>query len=99
MENTTFIQQDKLQKVTVFGAGLLVGTALAVIIPEGVRALFSEHSKPTTITKDFTASPSEHDVEDLHSVIGIALVLGKTELEIFFNGFFPQVIICVFDIH
>lgn len=29
-----------MQLVSVLGAGLLVGTALAVIIPEGVRALF-----------------------------------------------------------
>lgn len=35
------ILQDKLQLVSVLGAGLLVGTALAVIIPEGVRALFA----------------------------------------------------------
>ena len=32
--------QAKLQIVSVFGAGLLVGTALAVIIPEGVRLLY-----------------------------------------------------------
>lgn len=39
--------------MSVLGAGLLVGTALAVIIPEGVRALFSgagsvEGHTPTT---------------------------------------------------
>lgn len=62
--------------MTVFGAGLLVGTALAVIIPEGVRSLFSERSHPTVVTKDFTAEPPIHD-DDLHSVIGISLVLGK----------------------
>ncbi|KAI5640086.1 ZIP zinc transporter domain-containing protein [Phthorimaea operculella] len=70
------MSEDKLQKVTVFGAGLLVGTALAVIIPEGVRALLSD--KPPAVplvTKDYTAEPPGHD-EDLHSVIGIALVLG-----------------------
>ena len=32
--------QDKLKLVTVLGAGLLVGTALAVIIPEGVHTLY-----------------------------------------------------------
>ncbi|CAG9794382.1 unnamed protein product [Diatraea saccharalis] len=69
------MSEDKLQKVTVFGAGLLVGTALAVIIPEGVRSLFSERSMPTIVTKDYTAEPPGHD-DDLHSVIGISLVLG-----------------------
>lgn len=29
-----------MRYMTVFGAGLLVGTALAVIIPEGVNALY-----------------------------------------------------------
>lgn len=33
--------KDKLQLVSILGAGLLVGTALAVIIPEGIRALFT----------------------------------------------------------
>ncbi|XP_048004110.1 zinc transporter ZIP9-A isoform X2 [Leguminivora glycinivorella] len=70
------MSEDKLKKVTVFGAGLLVGTALAVIIPEGVRSLFSEHSAPTVVTKDFTAQPPAHEDKDLHSVIGITLVLG-----------------------
>ncbi|XP_049883900.1 zinc transporter ZIP9 [Pectinophora gossypiella] len=67
------MSEDKLQKVTVFGAGLLVGTALAVIIPEGVRALLSEHAPPL-VTKDYTAEPPHND--DIHSVIGITLVLG-----------------------
>jgi solute carrier family 39 (zinc transporter), member 9 len=31
-----------MRYVTVLGAGLLVGTALAVIIPEGVHALYLE---------------------------------------------------------
>ena len=33
--------QDKLRLITVLGAGLLVGTALAVIIPEGVHAMYA----------------------------------------------------------
>ncbi|KAJ7988791.1 hypothetical protein DPEC_G00312870 [Dallia pectoralis] len=34
--------EEKLKLVTVLGAGLLCGTALAVIIPEGVHALYAE---------------------------------------------------------
>ncbi|XP_046902838.1 zinc transporter ZIP9 [Hypomesus transpacificus] len=34
--------EEKLKLVTVLGAGLLCGTALAVIIPEGVHALYQE---------------------------------------------------------
>lgn len=36
------LSEEKLKVVTVFGAGLLVGTALTVIIPEGIRALYSD---------------------------------------------------------
>ena len=36
-----FALQDRTEVVTVLGAGLLVGTALTVIIPEGVNTLFS----------------------------------------------------------
>lgn len=36
------LSEEKLKIVTVFGAGLLVGTALTIIIPEGIRALYSE---------------------------------------------------------
>ena len=34
--------QKRLRMVSVLGAGLLVGTALAVIIPEGVHALYEQ---------------------------------------------------------
>jgi len=34
--------QGVLRKVTTFGAGLLIGTALMVIVPEGVESLFGE---------------------------------------------------------
>lgn len=74
--------EDKLKRITVLGAGLLVGTALVVIIPEGVRAL-------TVVTRD-AVDPGGGTVEHNHSheggkgteksdpigMIGISLVLG-----------------------
>lgn len=55
------------------GAGLLVGTALAVIIPEGVRSLTFENAHHDLPKQ--TATPSiEH--KDPLSVIGVSLVLG-----------------------
>uniref|UniRef100_A0A1B0GBN4 Uncharacterized protein n=1 Tax=Glossina morsitans morsitans TaxID=37546 RepID=A0A1B0GBN4_GLOMM len=36
------LSEEKLKFVTVLGAGLLVGTALTVIIPEGIRSLYTE---------------------------------------------------------
>ncbi|XP_019874986.2 zinc transporter ZIP9 [Aethina tumida] len=61
--------EDKLKKITVFGAGLLVGTALAVIIPEGVRPLLTE-----TAQAHNESATAEHT--DPFSVIGLSLVLG-----------------------
>lgn len=63
--------EDKLKKITVFGAGLLVGTALAVIIPEGVRSMISEQG----ITHAHNESDT-HEHSDPLSVIGISLVSG-----------------------
>ncbi|KZC10734.1 PREDICTED: zinc transporter ZIP9-A [Dufourea novaeangliae] len=59
------LSEDKLQLVSVLGAGLLVGTALAVIIPEGIRALFTGGS-----------SSGQEFHNDPHSLIGISLILG-----------------------
>ena len=41
------LKQKRLRMISILGAGLLVGTALAVIIPEGVHALYEaqEHGK------------------------------------------------------
>ena len=36
------LSEDRLHVVSVLGAGLLIGTALAVIIPEGVNALYAD---------------------------------------------------------
>lgn len=57
--------------MTVFGAGLLVGTALAVIIPEGVKSLIIENS-PNAVN-----TPTNVDIKnEALSVIGYCLVLG-----------------------
>eukprot|EP00105_Crassostrea_gigas_P036769 XP_019920917.1 PREDICTED: zinc transporter ZIP9 isoform X1 [Crassostrea gigas] len=79
--------QDKLKSVTVFGAGLLVGTALAVIIPEGINAMYTSgdhshhHESHSKETEKHTATGHEHhehhhSTMDVHSLIGITLVSG-----------------------
>jgi len=97
------LSDEKLRLVSVLGAGLLVGTALAVIIPEGVHALLfpsgDHHESHHVVVKDVSVLPAaaaagggEHkDVKldvagthhhenesgvELHSWIGVALVLG-----------------------
>lgn len=77
--------QAKLKIVTVFGAGLLVGTALTVIIPEGIRALYSDviekmhNHKVIEKVAGGTATPESHEEADVEhsSTIGLSLVLGE----------------------
>ncbi|XP_017000291.1 zinc transporter ZIP9 [Drosophila takahashii] len=61
------LSEEKLKCVTVLGAGLLVGTALAVIIPEGIRSLYMGNGRPQDLTP-------EH--QDYSQTIGLSLVLG-----------------------
>ncbi|XP_065344769.1 zinc transporter ZIP9 [Cloeon dipterum] len=81
---TMSLSQESLQLVSVLGAGLLVGTALSVIIPEGVRSLLSmppntaDHSGGHEGSGGVVKLNNEHADEgtDVHSLIGISLVLG-----------------------
>ncbi|XP_066148852.1 zinc transporter ZIP9 isoform X1 [Euwallacea fornicatus] len=66
-------EEEKLKKIILFGAGLLVGTALAVIIPEGVRSMISEQPVPTHAHNE---SANSQDSSDPLSVIGVSLVVG-----------------------
>lgn len=84
------LSEEKLKVVTVFGAGLLVGTALAVIIPEGIRALYSDivsshhrlsaagnSAHPTSALNDEGGPHHDGDEPTEHSAtIGLSLVLG-----------------------
>nr|CAG4650518.1 EOG090X0EEU [Sida crystallina] len=79
------LSEDRLHLISILGAGLLVGVALAVIIPEGIQMLYSQqlqalkegqqHHEGSTATK----TVEHHDHEDgdgTHAIIGLALVLG-----------------------
>lgn len=57
------LSEEKLKVVTVFGAGLLVGTALTVIIPEGIRALYSSDVHVMVTSQ----SPNGKLAEQLHA--------------------------------
>nr|XP_042705281.1 zinc transporter ZIP9 isoform X2 [Chrysemys picta bellii] len=82
--------EERLKLVTVLGAGLLCGTALAVIVPEGVHALYEDilegkhHQASDTQNviesekaAEITAEHEHgHDHSKLHAYIGVSLVLG-----------------------
>lgn len=74
-----------LRNFTIFGAGLLVGTALTVIIPEGIRALLSSvipiknnaiHQTEDTMTTNFISDSCSLASENKAKIIGISLLLG-----------------------
>ncbi|XP_034273535.1 zinc transporter ZIP9 [Pantherophis guttatus] len=83
--------EERLKLVTVLGAGLLCGTALAVIVPEGVHALYEDllEAKHNPVSESQKVIESEkadvpdvhdhnhnHDHSRLHAYIGVSLVLG-----------------------
>ncbi|XP_054826771.1 zinc transporter ZIP9 isoform X1 [Eublepharis macularius] len=82
--------EERLKLVTVLGAGLLCGTALAVIVPEGVHALYEDilEAKHHPVSETQKVAESEkaaempvvydhdHDHSRLHAYIGVSLVLG-----------------------
>lgn len=72
--------QEKLKKVSIFGAGLLVGTALTVIIPEGIRAIYSscheEHPQGHSHSHNVTGSTEESHGGNEETMIGLTLILG-----------------------
>ena len=72
-----------MQLVSVMGAGLLLGTALSVIIPEGVATLNMAYTAHTahqdhghTDSGGPTPGEEEHHENPGHHLIGVALVLG-----------------------
>jgi zinc transporter 9 len=59
----------QLRIITTIGAGLLVGTAFVIIIPEGVETIYSSnHAEEQKSGNDNHADP--------HSVVGLSLVIG-----------------------
>ncbi|XP_065919269.1 zinc transporter ZIP9-like [Dysidea avara] len=86
------LSPSRLQLVTALGAGLLVGTALTVIIPEGMDTILEEvssvHEKDLsasvpTASQGETPSSSDHDhpgshelPQQCHVFIGVSMALG-----------------------
>ncbi|XP_062503439.1 zinc transporter ZIP9-like isoform X2 [Corticium candelabrum] len=57
------LSEKRLRLVTVLGAGLLVGTALSVIIPEGVHALYTSeaHHSHSSMPQQPAVEQTEHN--------------------------------------
>ena len=73
-----------LDLVSIFGAGLLVGAALLIIIPEGLMVLISSEIKvghkiedgDGKVDPEFLQQNPYFDAEDLSKEIGIAITSG-----------------------
>jgi len=71
------LNEDRLQLVSVFGAGLLVGTALSVIIPEGMQTLNMAYQTTGHAHGSHDAEGhKEHEENPVPHLIGVSLVLG-----------------------
>uniref|UniRef100_A0A8C5MPT3 Zinc transporter ZIP9 n=1 Tax=Leptobrachium leishanense TaxID=445787 RepID=A0A8C5MPT3_9ANUR len=75
------LSEQKLQFVSVLGAGLLCGTALAIIIPEGIELLDGSSKEPPLKCVDVQKENLTDHAESSSSVpphffIGVSLVMG-----------------------
>jgi len=75
------LSEEKLQLVSVMGAGLLLGTALSVIIPEGIQTLNMAYKGGHHHEASLAGGPTpthghEEEENPAHHLIGVALVLG-----------------------
>ncbi|KAH9389711.1 hypothetical protein TYRP_007258 [Tyrophagus putrescentiae] len=83
------LSESKIRTLSVFGAGILMGTALCVIIPEGVNSIYessyqpihhhSHNHEPDTATSDSSSThrnATRESTHEPHSIVGITLLCG-----------------------
>jgi len=70
------MSEEKLQLVSVMGAGLLLGTALSVIIPEGMQTLNMAYSGSKAEHHHDHGEEHDHEENPVPHLIGVSLVLG-----------------------
>jgi len=74
------LSEEKLQLVSVLGAGLLLGTALSVIIPEGMQTLNMAYRTSTKVEEHHHHEEGGEEGEGhdnpVPHLIGVSLVLG-----------------------
>ncbi|CAG2112456.1 unnamed protein product [Medioppia subpectinata] len=68
--------EDKLRLLSVLGSGILVGTALSVIIPEGVNTLYTSSHEFHQHLKSISSTNETKTEDNPHQVIGLTLVIG-----------------------
>jgi solute carrier family 39 (zinc transporter), member 9 len=67
------LNQERMNLISSFGVGLLVGTSLGVVLPEGIEMLYA--SMPSSVHHR-PLRTSEYTDDSYHLAIALALVLG-----------------------
>ncbi|KAI7907239.1 Zinc/iron permease [Cokeromyces recurvatus] len=67
---TTKLSDRKIRFLNALGAGLLIGTSLIVVIPEGVETIYGKKRAPSEQQQE------EEEKEKSHIAIGLSLLLG-----------------------
>ncbi|KAI7688289.1 hypothetical protein SSS_05927 [Sarcoptes scabiei] len=75
-----FLSESKMRLFSVFGAGILIGTALCVIIPEGINSIYGAtfHPYSSELVKNSSAGLrlNQDETSDPHSIVGLTLLFG-----------------------
>lgn len=75
------IDEKYMRLISIYGGGLLVGSALIIIVPEGIKVLIGSYKKSSLDQEDFEASEflagdNDIDTEGLGHCIGISMASG-----------------------
>jgi hypothetical protein len=75
------IDQKYMSLMSIYGGGLLVGAALIIIVPEGIKVLIGSYKKTSLDDEDieaaeYLAGDSDIDTEGLGHCIGISMACG-----------------------
>jgi len=75
------LSHSRMNVVSSLGLGLLVGTSLGVVLPEGIEMLYQSIESVPSFThrarqEGASESPLTHNEKSLHLTIAVALVLG-----------------------
>ena len=77
-----------MRLMSIFGGGLLVGAALIIIVPEGIKVLIGSYKKSSLDQEEIEASEylagdNQIDTEGLGHCIGISMAFGFTLMLLF----------------
>src|ERR1043165_8223064 len=73
------LSEDRLRTISAFGVGLLVGTALIVIIPEGIETIYSANSLKNDVFEGRNVWNNNHN-DGFENLIQKRMMIGFEEI-------------------